>query len=136
MSVFFDTNILIYSISYGPGEAVKRDRSIALLQHDDGALSIQVLQEFYTQATRPTRPHRLPHDKAVALIRTWTRFRVQAMTFPILSAALEIRAAHRFSYWDCAIIAAARALGCRELYTEDMSHGREVEGVLIINPFR
>jgi predicted nucleic acid-binding protein len=35
-----------------------------------------------------------------------------------------------------AIIAAARALGCRELYTEDMSHGREVEGVLIINPFR
>ena len=28
------------------------------------------------------------------------------------------------------------ALGCRELYTEDMSHGREVEGVLIVNPFR
>jgi predicted nucleic acid-binding protein len=39
-------------------------------------------------------------------------------------------------YWDSAIIAAARALGCRELYTEDMSHGRQVEGVLIINPFR
>ena len=58
------------------------------------------------------------------------------MTLEILNAALEIKAAHGFSYWDCAIIAAARALGCRELYTEDMSHGREVEGVLIINPFR
>jgi predicted nucleic acid-binding protein len=34
------------------------------------------------------------------------------------------------------IIAAARALGCPELYTEDMSHGQKVEGILIINPFR
>ena len=42
----------------------------------------------------------------------------------------------RFSYWDSAIIAAARALGCGELYTEDMSHGRQVDGVMIINPFR
>ena len=40
------------------------------------------------------------------------------------------------SYWDAAIVAAARALGCQELYSEDMSHGREVEGVTIINPFR
>jgi predicted nucleic acid-binding protein len=107
-----------------------------LLQRDDGALSIQVLQEFYTQATRPTRPHRLTHRDAVDLVRAWTRFPVQAITLAILDAALDIKAAHGFSYWDCAIIAAARALGCRELYTEDMSHGREVEGVLIVNPFR
>jgi hypothetical protein len=33
-------------------------------------------------------------------------------------------------------VAAARALECRELFSEDMSHGREVEGVTIINPFR
>jgi hypothetical protein len=33
-------------------------------------------------------------------------------------------------------VAAARALGCHELYSEDMSHGREVEGVTIIDPFR
>ncbi|MEP6967026.1 MAG: hypothetical protein ABI906_02995 [Pseudomonadota bacterium] len=36
---------------------------------------------------------------------------------------------------DSAVIAAARALGCRKLYSEDMSHGREIEGVTIINPF-
>ena len=45
-------------------------------------------------------------------------------------------AAHGFSYWDSAIIAAARALGCRRLYSEDMSLGREIEGVTIVNPFR
>lgn len=50
--------------------------------------------------------------------------------------ALDIKLNHGFSYWDSAIVAAARALGCRELYSEDMAHGREVEGILIINPFR
>lgn len=107
-----------------------------MLERNDGALSVQVLQEFYQQATRETRPHRLPHDVAADLIRSWRRFRVQDMTLSVFDAALEIRVRHRFSYWDCAIIAAARALGCEELYTEDMSHGREVEGVLIVNPFR
>jgi predicted nucleic acid-binding protein len=136
MPVFFDTNVLIYSISSDPADAAKRDRAVALLQREDGALSVQVLQEFYTQATRPTRPHRLPHDRAAGLVRAWTRFRVQDITLALLEHALEIRAAHRFSYWDSAIIAAARALGCRELYTEDLSHGREVEGVLVVNPFR
>jgi predicted nucleic acid-binding protein len=73
---------------------------------------------------------------AALLIRAWTRFKVQPLTLPVLEAALEIHARHRFSYRDCAIIAAARALGCRELYTEDMSHGREIDGVLVIDPFR
>ncbi|HEV2098141.1 MAG TPA: PIN domain-containing protein [Stellaceae bacterium] len=133
---FLDTNILLYSISREPGEAVKRDRAIDLLARDDGALSVQVLQEFYVQATRPNRPVPLPHEIAAGLIRTWTRFRVQEIDLDILSAALEIKATHRFSYWDSAIIAAARALGCRELYSEDMAHGRRIGSTTIINPFR
>jgi predicted nucleic acid-binding protein len=94
-----------------------------------------VLQEFYVQATRPTRPDPLPHA-AAGLIVTWTRFRVQPITVQVVAAALEIKAAHGFSYWDSAIVAAARALGCEQLYTEDMAHGREVAGVTIVNPFR
>jgi predicted nucleic acid-binding protein len=81
-------------------------------------------------------PTPLPRDIAAGLIATWTRFRVQENTLSILTGALEIKKAHGFSYWDCAIIAAARAVGCRELFTEDMGHGREVEGVQIIDPFR
>jgi predicted nucleic acid-binding protein len=134
--VFFDTNILLYSISRHPAEAAKRARAVGLLERDDGGLSIQVLGEFYVQATRPTRPDPLSHELAAAFISKWTRFRVQEINLAILNAALEIKAAHGFSYWDSAIIAAARALGCRELYTEDMSHGRQVEGVTILNPFR
>src|SRR5207253_5231008 len=113
-----------------------RDRAVALIDAGDNALSAQVLQEFYVQATRPTRADAVPHDIAVGLIRTWLRFTVQEITLPIMLGALEIKATHRLSYWDAAIVAAARALGCRELYSEDMSHGREVEGVMMINPFR
>jgi predicted nucleic acid-binding protein len=133
---FFDTNILLYSVSTNPADVLKRERAASLLGRADGALSVQVLREFYAQATRPTRRRPLPHDVAVNLIRAWSRFRVQEVNLAVLNAALEIHAVHRFSCWDSAIIAAARALGCQELYTEDMSHGRQVEGILIINPFR
>jgi predicted nucleic acid-binding protein len=133
---FLDTNVLLYAISPHPEEAAKRARADALLDRDDGALSVQVLQEFYIQATRPTRAGRLSHDLAVGLVRAWSRFSVQDMTVPLVEAALAIKAAHGFSYWDSAIIAAARALGCATLYTEDLAHGRQIEGVIIINPFR
>jgi predicted nucleic acid-binding protein len=137
---FIDTNILLYSISQHPDETHKRDTAIALL--DDGdvagdlALSVQVLQEFYVQATRPTRNDALDHEIAVGLIRTWLRFRVQDLTLPIMLDALEIKATHKLSYWDAAIVAAARSLGCQELLTEDLSHGREIEGMRIRDPFR
>jgi predicted nucleic acid-binding protein len=133
---FLDTNVLLYSISRDPAEAAKRERAIALLDRDDGALSVQVLQEFYVQATRATRPDKLPHDIAAGLIATWTRFRVQEISLAILAGALEIKSAHGLSYWDSAILAAARALGCRELYSEDMGHRQEIDGVTIVNPFR
>jgi predicted nucleic acid-binding protein len=133
---FLDTNVLLYSISPDPAEAAKRDQATALLEQDEGALSVQVLQEFYVQATRPTRPGRLSHQLAVELIDAWRRFGVDDMTLPLVDSALWIKAAHRLSYWDCAIVAAARALGCRRLYSEDMSHGLEIEGVRIVNPFR
>src|SRR6516164_3686096 len=107
---FLDTNVLLYSISGDPGEAAKRARAVQLLDDHNGALSIQVLQEFYVQATRKSRPDPIAHEIAVDLIKTWFRFRVQEISLTILTAALEIKARQGFSYWDSAIIAAARAL--------------------------
>jgi predicted nucleic acid-binding protein len=133
---FLDTNILIYSISDNPAEAQKRTRAIALLDRADCCLSVQVLQEFYVQATRPSRPGALPHEAAVQLMAAWMRFPVQDITIAILNAALEIKAKYGFSYWDSALVAAAQSLGCRELCTEDLSHGQVVDGLHIVNPFR
>lgn len=133
---FIDTNILLYSISRDPAEAAKRDRAVALLAADDLGLSAQVLQEFYVQATRSTRRDALPHDIASGLVRAWSRFPVQEISLAIVTSALEIHRAHGFSYWDSAIIAAAQALGCRLLLSEDMSHGRRIGDLTILDPFR
>jgi predicted nucleic acid-binding protein len=133
---FVDTNVLLYSISRHPDEAAKRDRAIALLAAGDLALSAQVLQEFYVQATRPRRTDALPHDIASGLVRAWARFPVQEISLAIVTAALEIHVTHGFSYWDGAIVAAAQALGCHELLSEDMSHGRRIGDLTILDPFR
>ena len=136
MPHFLDTNILLYSISQNPAESFKRDRAIALLADDSGALSIQVLQEFYVQATRTSRADAVSHELAAGLIEAWSRFRIQDMTLPILHTALRIRKAHGFSFWDSAIVAAALALGCNRVYTEDLTHGKMVDGLAIVDPFR
>ena len=136
MSRFLDTNILLYSISRDPYEAAKRDIAVGLLDRQDNALSVQVLQEFYVQATRSTRPDALPHDLATGLIRTWLRFPVQDITLSVMSHALDIKDQHGLSYWDSAIVAAARAIDCNVLLTEDLTEGMNIEGLRIENPFR
>ena len=81
---FIDTNILLYSVSQHPREAAKRERAIAPPSSDDPALSVQVLQEFYVQATRRGRPDALPHDIASGLMGAWARFPVQEISLPIV----------------------------------------------------
>ncbi|MBI4273656.1 MAG: PIN domain-containing protein [Rhizobiales bacterium] len=133
---FLDTNILLYSISRDRREAAKRDIAVKLLEERDNALSVQVLQEFYVQATRPTRRDAVPHDVATGLISTWLRFPIQEITLEVMGSALDIKAEFGLSYWDAAIVAAARVLGCREIVSEDMSHGQKIEDIVITNPFR
>jgi predicted nucleic acid-binding protein len=136
LTAFLDTNVLIYAVSNVPREAAKRERARRLIDEGDIALSMQVLQEFYYQATRPTRPNPLPPDVAAGFVEQWRRFKVQETTLGLLDLGLEIEARHRFNFWDCMIIAAARAQGCGVLWTEDMDDGRIVDGIRIANPFR
>ena len=65
---FVDTNVLLYAASTAPEEARKARRARALLDEGDLGLSVQVLQEFYVQATRSSRPDRLTHEQAAALV--------------------------------------------------------------------
>lgn len=136
MPVFFDTNVLLYSISGVSEEKLKREQAQALLMRTDVVLSVQVLQEFYVQATRASRPDRVGRDEAIKMVESWLRFRIQSNTIEVLQAALDIQGRYGFSYWDSAVIAAARTASCSELYTEDLSHDQVVEGVRILNPFQ
>jgi len=135
MSVrFLDTNILLYAVSTDPGEQDKARRARDLLDETDLALSVQVLQEFYVQATRASRAQPLTHEQARDFVEAFSRFPVQDLTLPVVRDALAIRARFGLSYWDSAIIAAARAAGCRQVLSEDLSHGRDYDGVTVVNP--
>jgi predicted nucleic acid-binding protein len=132
---FVDTNILLYAISRDPAEQDKAKSASEILSGRDLALSAQVLQEFYVQATRASRPDPITHRQAVRLIESFHRFPVQDITSAIVMAALDARERFQLSYWDSAIIEASRAMGCTEVLSEDMGDGQDYAGVRVTNPF-
>ena len=136
---FVDTNILLYSLDLGPAQPAKAAVATQILTCTDLALSVQVLQEFYVQATHSRRPDALPHDIAVRLIQKWLRFRIQDNTVAVLQSALAVKDRFQTSYWDAAILAAilaaAKAARCREILSEDLNHGQDFDGVIVVNPF-
>jgi len=132
---FIDTNILLYALSTDSEEAAKAAKALDLLDQPSGALSVQVLQEFYVQATRDTKPDCITHDQAVALITSWERFKIQEVTLEVMHAALRTKKRFRISYWDAAIVEAAKAASCSVIYSEDLNDGQDFGGVRVKNPF-
>jgi predicted nucleic acid-binding protein len=133
---FVDTNVLLYAVSTAPDEVFKSETARQLLEAEDIALSVQVLQEFYVQATRTSRSDRLDHAQASALVEAFCRFPVQETTLALMKAALDASQRFRISYWDAAVIEAARILGCGAVLSEDLSHGADYGGVRVVDPFR
>lgn len=132
---FVDTNVLLYAVSEDPAEAGKRDRARHVLNERDLAVSVQVLQEFYFQATRPARARRLSSESALRFLEPILLFRIQAMTPDVFLDAVEISRRFQLSYWDASIIAAAQVLGCEAIYTEDLNPGQHYGVIRALNPF-
>jgi predicted nucleic acid-binding protein len=132
---FVDTNVLLYAISRDPAEKAKAARANEILACRDLGLSVQVLQEFYVQATRESRPDRISHEQAVALVESFRRFAVQETTVALTLLAMSTAQRFGISYWDAAILEAARALVCATVLSEDLGDGQDYAGVRAENPF-
>ncbi|MCY3636018.1 MAG: PIN domain-containing protein [bacterium] len=132
---FVDTNILLYAVSALSEDSAKRGRALALLEDGDLALSVQVIQEFYVQATRPSRADALTAEQALRFLEAIDSFPVQPVTEQIFRQAVSISQRFGLSYWDSAILAAADAMGCEIVYSEDMSSEQDYDGIRVVNPF-
>jgi predicted nucleic acid-binding protein len=132
---FVDTNVLLYAVSTAPDEQDKTANAVGLLRGRDLAVSVKVLQEFYVQATHQRRTDALSHRQAVDLILSFLRFDVQDIDTAILQAAMATRDRFGISYWDAAIIEAARRVGCDVVLSEDLGDGQDYAGVRVENPF-
>ncbi|MFZ2631422.1 MAG: PIN domain-containing protein [Desulfosalsimonadaceae bacterium] len=134
---FVDTNILVYAHDFDAG--AKRQtaaaRLSALWENETGAISIQVLHEFYVTVTRKvSKPLSMAATRAI--IENYLAWPVIINNEQTLMHAMEIEERYRLSFWDALIVAAACKSKAEILLTEDLSHEQEIEGVRIVNPFR
>ncbi len=132
---FFDTNILLYAVSAEPKEFAKTEIAPQLLQKGGFGTSVQVLQEFYVNATRRiSKPY--SKTKAIVFMEWLAEFPILPIAAPLVLEAIEMQERFQISYWDAAIIAAAHELKASILYTEDLNHGQKYGEVQAINPFK
>lgn len=131
---FVDTNVLVYAASNAVADQARRELALELLDRPDLALSVQVLAEFYSVATSKNKLN-LTHDEAVVLLTSLARIPVCPITRELVMDAVELRQRCQISYWDAAIITAAKQTGCTTVYSEDLNPGQHYDGVTVINPF-
>lgn len=131
---FIDTNVLVYAASKAHEDQSKRQAARALLTRPDISFSAQVLQEFYSVAVNKQRLG-MTHDEAVAVLQSLAAFPVCPISRELVMEAVELRQRHQISYWDAAIVAAARQMGCNAIYSEDLNAGQDYDAVTVLNPF-
>ena len=131
---FLDSNVLLYACSSAPEDARKRRVAEDLILNTPFALSAQVLQEFIANALRK-KALGITEANIDATLELAARVRVQPVTHELVISAVIFRRRFQLSQWDATILAAAAELGCKTLYSEDMSHGQDYGSVRVINPF-
>ena len=132
---FVDTNVLLYAASTDPSEAGKRTEARRVLSDEAFAFSVQVAQEFFVNATRKLTPA-LSSADALAFLKGINPATVVAIDYELFEEATKIQQRFQISYWDAAIVAAAKRVNCGTLYSEDLSEGQSYGGVRVVNPFR
>ena len=134
---FIDSNILVYSYDDAePGKKSLAQEIIAsLARNGSGALSVQVLGEFFNIATRRI-PIPLTVDEATAVIDDMSRsLAVLDIDSAMVRRAIATHSRYGTSYWDSLIIAAAERAGCTRILSEDMNPGQSYHGIVAVNPF-
>jgi predicted nucleic acid-binding protein len=133
--VFIDTNVLVYAHDVDAG--CKQSAAVNVLRElwdqDSGAVSMQVLQEFYSTVTR-TLASTLPKDEARLIVNYYARWCV-ATTPTEIQRAFQIEDQARINFWDAMIVAAAIRSGASRILSEDLNPGQIIAGIKIENPF-
>lgn len=133
---FVDTNILLYAKD--SSETEKQPIAEALISElweaRSGCLSVQVLNEYYVNATQKLKPG-LTRAAAWADLEALQAWEPLPMSFDLLTRGFQIQSRYGLSWWDSLIVAAAVDSNCKEILSEDLASGQVYDGVPVINPF-
>ncbi len=132
---FLDTNVLVYADDRAT--PAKQRRALELVAEHrrarTGVVSLQVLQEYFVTVTRKLHVEPPIARRKVELL---SEFDVAITDVSDVLAAIDLHRLHGFSFWDAMIVRAAKQTGCRVLLSEDFQDAREIDGLVIVNPFR
>jgi len=133
---FVDTNVLLYH--WDASEPLKQRRAIEWLRRlgDEraGRVSLQVLSEFYVNATQKLRTP-VPRAAAQRYARSFFAWKPVAIDEDVLDSAWRTQERYKLSWWDALIVAAAQRAGCRTLLSEDFQAGQRFGDLTVVNPF-
>ena len=131
--VSLDSNILIYATLEPGSDKGEMAADLIACAAPRGILATQALLEFVAVIRR-----RAPDLTSQAILQSeaWAQvFETAPTTLPVMRAALELVAAHRFQVWDAVIWAASQDAGASVLFTEDLHDGFTAGGMVAVNPF-
>ena len=133
---FVDTNVLIYAhdVDASAKHEVAKRAIGELWSRRTGALSAQVLQEFYLNVTRKIATP-LPKNMARMLVDSYAIWCVET-TQAVIPLAFQIEDQSKIGFWDALIIASAAKCGARRILSESLNPKQVIAGVRIENPFR
>ena len=136
VKAFVDTNVLVYAYdrSAGAKRDLARDLLEALWNEGRGVLSTQVLQEFYVNIRRKTRPP-VSQEVARALVADYLVWDPIVNDGATVLEAIDVGHRYQLSLWDALIVVAARRGDASVLYSEDLNHGQTFGSVQVLNPF-
>ncbi len=129
-NAFVDSNILVHALVEGP----LAEPALAILA-DAPETSIQAVNELVSVVRR-----KWGFSLAKAVQASEYVFYLCAKVHGLTPAdhrhALDLVERHKFAWWDALLLAVAIRTGARRFVSEDLQHGRSVDGVLeIVNPF-
>ena len=123
--VFVDTNVFLYKCD--ATHPAKQRRSVEwisfLWRERTGRTSMQVLSEFYFNATRKLKPG-LPKDEAWDEVLAYLTWQPLPIDVGVLKAAKEIERRYRLSWWDSTVVAAAQECDAQLLVVRGRRHHR------------
>jgi len=134
---FVDTNVLVYARDASePAKQPAAERWLRLLWATrSGRVSSQVLNEYYSVVTEKLRPG-LGRNEARVDVRNLMAWAPVPTDGPVVEGAWTVQDRYGLSWWDSLVASAAQVAGCAWLLTEDLQHGRVLDEVTVVDPFR
>lgn len=131
---FIDTDVLIYAhdASSGAKQHAAIDLVARLARNGQGALSAQVLTEFFWIATRKIK---MPSEEALSVIEDLGEWAFHSPSHSDIVQAIRLQRRHKLSWWDALVLTSALELGCKTLWTEDFNNGQKFGSLTVRNPF-